>query len=200
MNCPSPPSSTYASMAPALIHTDLEHAYRLGTQRLEEWGVHTVVPVLGDLVRAGIGQRRNKAWPFISFTRPSTRLRMHAFGCSLRKRYRQRSRASEQASDEHGRWELVQHLARYHMPRTEIGQRCSDCGISATAYSPGWNGSAGSSTLGSGGPAGAADARLSRHEPHSSHYRLRLAAWSRRRTAGTRAELLTPPFGAQRTH
>ena len=116
MNCPSPaPSSTYASMAPALIHTDLEHAYRLGTQRLEEWGVHTVVPVLGDLVRAGIGQRRNKAWPFISFTRPSTRLRMHAFGCSLWKRYRQRSRASEQASDEHGRWELVQHLARYHM-------------------------------------------------------------------------------------
>lgn len=133
MNCPSPaPSSTYASMAPALIHTDLEHAYRLGTQRLEEWGVHTVVPVLGDLVRAGIGQRRNKAWPFISFTRPSTRLRMHAFGCSLWKRYRQRSRASEQASDEHGRWELVQHLARYHMPRTEIGQRCGDCGISAT--------------------------------------------------------------------
>lgn len=68
----------------------------------------------------------------------------------------------------------------------------------ATPY--GWNGSAGSSTLGSGGPAGAADARLSRHEPHSSHDRLRGAAWSRRRTAGTRAELLTPPFGARRTH
>ena len=64
----------------------------------------------------------------------------------------------------------------------------------------GWNGSAGSSTLGSGGPAGAADARLSRHEPHSSHDRLRGAAWSRRRTRGTRAELLTPPFGARRTH
>ena len=86
---------------------------------------------------------------------------------------------------------------------------CRCCGSSAAArigvkknsLAPaGWNVSAGSSTLGSGGPAGAADARLSRHEPHSSHDRLRGAAWSRRRTAGTRAELLTPPFGARRTH
>ena len=55
-------------------------------------------------------------------------------------------------------------------------------------------------TLTSCGPAGAADARRSRHEPHSSHERLTGAAWSRRRTRGTRAELLTPPFGARHTH
>jgi len=55
-------------------------------------------------------------------------------------------------------------------------------------------------TLRSCGPAGAADARRSRHEPHSSHERLTGAAWSRRRTRGTRAELLTPPFGARHTH
>ena len=64
----------------------------------------------------------------------------------------------------------------------------------------GWNGSAGLATLRSCGPAGAADARRSRHEPHSSHERLTGAAWSRRRTRGTRAELLTPPFGARHTH
>ena len=57
-----------------------------------------------------------------------------------------------------------------------------------------------SSTLGSGGTADAPDARVSRHEPHSSHARPRGAASPRRRTRGTRSELLTPPIGDWRTH
>ena len=63
----------------------------------------------------------------------------------------------------------------------------------------GRNASARSSTLGSGGTAGAPDARVSRHEPHSSHARPRGAASPRRRTRGTRSELLTPPVGDRRT-
>eukprot|EP00964_Phaeocystis_antarctica_P131742 scaffold95720_cov32-Phaeocystis_antarctica.AAC.1 len=47
---------------------------------------------------------------------------------------------------------------------------------------------------------GGARARVSRHEPHSSHARPRGAASPRRRTRGTRSELLTPPIGDRRKH